>query len=207
MKRIIDISDEDYREAINDYEEYKKHNDLVINSVSYAIANSIPLTERTSEQSDKRTCTTCRNHGSHHGICDICHDYSCWTAKEDKNVPETNAGKIKAEDCISRNAVCEILKIHWLSNTISHKILDGIAQDIHELPSVYPKSDNEFFNFDAPIVKQSYNSVLEDIRAQIDELEVENITCKYETFKLGDCTVICKDEVLEIIDKHISGKK
>ena len=46
---------------------------------------------------------------------------------------------------------------------------------------------------------------VEDIKAEIDELEVENITCYYETNKLGDCTVICKDEVLAIIDKLTKG--
>ena len=49
-------------------------------------------------------------------------------------------------------------------------------------------------------------SVLEDIKAEIDNLEVENITCYYETNKLGDCTVICKDEVMSIIDKHMKSE-
>ena len=48
----------------------------------------------------------------------------------------------KAEDCISREAVCEVIKKHWLNNTISHKLLDHLAQDIHVLPSVLPKVES-----------------------------------------------------------------
>ena len=29
-----------------------------------------------------KTCRTCRNFGSHHGICEICKDNRCWTEKE-----------------------------------------------------------------------------------------------------------------------------
>lgn len=29
-----------------------------------------------------KTCRTCRNFGSHHGICEICKDNKCWTEKE-----------------------------------------------------------------------------------------------------------------------------
>lgn len=29
-----------------------------------------------------KNCRTCRNFGSHHGICEICKDYKCWTEQE-----------------------------------------------------------------------------------------------------------------------------
>lgn len=31
------------------------------------------------ENNEAKTCTTCQNNNSHHGVCDICHEFSCWT--------------------------------------------------------------------------------------------------------------------------------
>ena len=33
-----------------------------------------------------KSCKTCRNFGSHAGHCDICHEFNCWTEKEDKQM-------------------------------------------------------------------------------------------------------------------------
>ncbi len=30
-------------------------------------------------ESTTKTCKTCRNYGSHNGVCDICKDYNCFT--------------------------------------------------------------------------------------------------------------------------------
>lgn len=43
------------------------------------------------------------------------------------------------EDCISRQAVLEVLKKHWLSGTVAHRVIDEIGLSINALPSVTPK--------------------------------------------------------------------
>ena len=46
------------------------------------------MVEPQESENKQKLCSTCRNYGSHHGVCDICHDYSCWTKpteSEDNN--------------------------------------------------------------------------------------------------------------------------
>lgn len=40
------------------------------------------------QESTTKTCKTCRNYGSHHGVCDICHDCSCWTKPTERGDKE-----------------------------------------------------------------------------------------------------------------------
>lgn len=43
------------------------------------------------------------------------------------------------EDAVSRQAVHDVLKKHWLSGTVAHRVIDEIGLSINVLPSVTPK--------------------------------------------------------------------
>lgn len=84
-------------------------------------AIDIPLEWWNAEYKEPTTknCRTCRNQGSHNGVCDICKKYSCWTEIE----PTKNDLGV---DAISRADACSLLmqvnKIlvnsnSWLENT------------------------------------------------------------------------------------------
>ena len=87
MKLIIDIKDFDYKCC--------KENKVTLNlfeELVKAVSNGTIV--------DSKTCDSCRNKNSHHGVCDICHEHQCWTAKE---------GEYKAENCISRDEVEDLI--------------------------------------------------------------------------------------------------
>ena len=46
---------------------------------------------------------------------------------------------IASEDCISRQAVLDVMKKHWLNGTVAHRVIDEIGLDINALPSVTHK--------------------------------------------------------------------
>ncbi len=83
-----------------------------------------------------KNCRTCKNFGSHHGICEICKDNKCWTEQEPttkNDVPDINVGKIDRpsvtpqepfinKPCVS-SGVCEHDK---------NVVLDKIRAEIEE---------------------------------------------------------------------------
>lgn len=79
-----------------------------------------------------KNCRTCRNFGSHHGICEICKDNKCWT--EIESTTKNDLGV----DCISRKAAEDIT---WQdpSYTDPLNILTEVRDKIRELPSVTPQ--------------------------------------------------------------------
>lgn len=42
----------------------------------------LPETKVNIPMPELRPCKSCRNHHSHHGVCDICKDFSCWAKVE-----------------------------------------------------------------------------------------------------------------------------
>ena len=84
-----------------------------------------------------KTCRTCKNFGSHHGICEICKDNKCWTEKE----PTKNN---LAVDCISRADVNQVIEdymdeqYHVLSDRTRERAFGAkvVMARINELPSV-----------------------------------------------------------------------
>ena len=43
------------------------------------------------------------------------------------------------EDAVSRQAVLDVMKKHWLSGTVAHSVIDEIRLGVKALPSVTPK--------------------------------------------------------------------
>ena len=66
-----------------------------------------------------KNCRSCRNFGSHHGICEICKDNKCWTEKEPitkNDVPENNAENIYICSCGYGWDKSKVVRHHFCPN-------------------------------------------------------------------------------------------
>ena len=66
-----------------------------------------------------KNCRSCRNFGSHHGICEICKDNKCWTEKEPtikNDVPENNVGNIYICSCGYGWDKSKVVRHHFCPN-------------------------------------------------------------------------------------------
>ena len=91
-------------------------------------AIDIPLEWWNAEYKEPTTknCRTCRNQGSHNGVCDICKKYSCWTEIEPTN--KNDLGVEKIVDVLGSYTDLDI--------PYKHKIAEDI---LNNLPSVTPQ--------------------------------------------------------------------
>lgn len=83
-----------------------------------------------------KTCKTCRNFGTHHGICEICKDNKCWTEKEPTTKNDLGLDCISRAD--ARSLICKIdIKHHMFG--MSRKAFKDLYNGMDELPSVTPQ--------------------------------------------------------------------
>ena len=136
--------------------------------------------------------------------CPLCNEYYICQANDNdvedywdnsikpKWCPLREVNECKADDCISRVHVCNLAydmsEIDGEHYNKQHLVVD--VDDIRSLPSVYPKTDN---------------SVLEDIKAEIEHIEINGQIDEHTAFiRTGEQV---KRMCLDIIDSHISGKE
>lgn len=81
--------------------------------------------------------------GNQKGIyCSYCGKWLKWADKDEQNLtlkPIEALEQQPCDDCISRQAVHDVLKKHWLSGTVAHRVIDEIGLSINALPPVTPK--------------------------------------------------------------------
>ena len=143
-KIIVELSEEDYKDALNDYEEYMKYKDLAINSVSYAIANGTPLAESDSKDLIRRkdaiewveNVRTLNEYYHPHSKNN--HLIDCDTAIDHlKQVPSVLPKQPEfCEDCVSRKSM--VLRVKELIDNPTYTI-EMLKADVENLPSVLPK--------------------------------------------------------------------
>jgi hypothetical protein len=139
--------------------------------------------------STTKNCRTCRNFGSHHGICEICKDNKCWTEKEPTT--KNNLGV----DCISRAQTQIEIEMNASRYTIARerggmgqvewsdqliKVSDAVGI-IRKLPYVTPQepTDKNFTKADIDAITKAINKgwelrvneILSKIRAEIEGCE------------------------------------
>ena len=75
-----------------------------------------------------RTCDNCRNQNSNHGVCDICHEHKCWTAKESEYKAEnTVPEEIYTQEYLARKDA--ELKLYKIEQIIKDHDNDRIPED------------------------------------------------------------------------------
>jgi len=168
-------------------------------------AIDIPLEWWNAEYKEPTTknCRSCRNFGTHHGICEICKDNKCWTEKE------PTADNDSAVDTNKLLETCEKMSFDFelFGRPTKALLLDAVKNIVNDLLRATPQEPKPMVEIDLySVIKQKYieREVLDKIRAEIVELT----KCPYGTECLGancpsntDC-MICGDHVLEIIDKY-----
>lgn len=116
MKLIIDIKDFDYKCC--------KENKVTLNlfeELIKAVSNGTII--------DSKTCDSCRNQNSHHGVCDICHEHRLWTAKIDKSdviLSNKEYRELLSTDIVEDLIYDALLKCHIEPNHayyVAHRIL------------------------------------------------------------------------------------
>lgn len=73
-------------------------------------------------------------------------------------LPSVTPKKETCEDAVSRQAVLDVLKKHWLEGTVAHRVIDEIGLSINVLPSVTPKEKTGRWIFDEILDKHYYCS-------------------------------------------------
>ena len=86
--------------------------------------------------STTKNCRTCRNFGSHHGICEICKDNKCWTEKEPTTKNDLGVDAISRAD--ARSLICKIDIKHRMLG-MSRKVFKDLYNGMDELPPVTPQ--------------------------------------------------------------------
>jgi len=125
-------------------------------------AIDIPLDWWNEEYKEPTTknCRSCRNFGTHHGICEICKDNKCWTEKEPtikNDVPENNVGNIYICSCGYGWDKSKVVRHHFCPNcgkavasaTKNDLGVDAVSRkDVHDMLENLPITvGDKWFNW------------------------------------------------------------
>lgn len=162
-----------------------------------------------------KTCDTCQNNNSHHGVCDICHNSSCWTPiggwKKNTIIDWNNCHTVEQlEDITSKNdsqySDCAWkhnescinpfpVPLDTTNNKCSHKlsVLDLLKANKQLTTQI------EMLKLDRACEKTE----LENIKNEM----IDNSFCSDIYDEETDDEVIYLYKVLELIDKYIGQEK
>jgi hypothetical protein len=110
-----------------------------------------------------KTCKSCRNYGSHNGVCDICKDYNCFTEQKSNKSEIPTSSDLSSEtrrnsEKLEKETANNILKVDCINRDSAIKALDY---------------DIKSFEFKAGVSKY-----MDDIAKLLDtiyEIQVNNI--------------------------------